>query len=59
VGCLRRFQDELPDDYEYIMLSLRQQSGSYLPLLVSLKENPEFTLVYTSSTIYIFQQLEK
>ena len=61
VDCLYKFQDRLPNDYEYIMLSSNQQAGnkSKLPLLVSLNENPDFILVYTSSTIHIFHQLEK
>jgi hypothetical protein len=57
VDCLYKFQDGLPDGYEYIMLSSKRQSGnkSQLPLLVSLSENSDFTLVYNSQNIFIFQ----
>ena len=56
VNCLLELHDELPDNYEYIMLSTKQQNGSNgIALFASLKEHPEFTLVYTSSSIYIFK----
>jgi len=55
VECLREFQDELPDDYDYIMLSAKQQNRkNILPLFISLSQNSKFMLVYTSPTIYIF-----
>ncbi|MBE0672287.1 MAG: hypothetical protein IH588_17060 [Anaerolineales bacterium] len=55
VNCLLKLQDELPDDYEYILLSGKQQNASGHPLLASLKETPSFTLVYASPTISIFK----
>lgn len=60
VDCLYKLQGGLPDEYEYILLSSDQQNGNktQLPLFISLSENPGFTLVYTSSTIYIFQRNE-
>jgi hypothetical protein len=56
VNCLLDLQDELPDDYKYIILSTKQQNASNgIAIFSSLNEHPEFTLVYTSSNIYIFK----
>lgn len=60
VDCLSQFQGGLPDGYDYIVLSAKQQSGkNNLPLFISLSQNSEFTLVYTSPAIYIFKAPEK
>lgn len=56
VDCLRKFQGGLPGEYEYIMLSAKQsENKSQLPLVVSLSENSDFILVYSSQNIYIFK----
>lgn len=57
LDCLHEFQTGLPDEYEYIMLSSNRQSEneSLPPLFISLNESPEFTLIYTSTDIFVFQ----
>jgi hypothetical protein len=57
VDCLYRLQGDLPDKYEYIMLASARSGGNktQLPLLVSLSESSDFTLVYAAPTIHIFQ----
>ncbi|MEK6752622.1 MAG: hypothetical protein AABZ00_10195 [Chloroflexota bacterium] len=57
VGCLHEFQAGLPDEYEYVMLS-ENQGNAQLPLIVSLNEDPGFTLVYSTSRMYIFKANE-
>lgn len=56
--CLHKLQDGLSDGYDYIMLSGsgQKENRNQLPLFVSLSESQNFTLVYTSSNIFIFQR---
>jgi len=61
VECLYELQDDLSDQYDYIMLSgdRQKENGNHLPLFASLSESPDFALVYTSPNIFIFQRLEQ
>ncbi len=54
VECLNRAQPEIPR-YEYIMLSI---PGGSSPLGSALKQNNSFELVYSSSSVMIFQVKE-
>jgi hypothetical protein len=51
VSCLYDLQDKMTDKYSFIIVSSKNQ----IPLLNSLENHPDFKLVYSSSTIKIFQ----
>jgi len=54
--CLYKLQDGLSDNYDYIMLSSNYEKKP--SLFTSLRESADFTLVYESSAIQIFQRDE-
>jgi hypothetical protein len=51
VECIHELQDGLPDKYEYILLSVK---GGQSPLIDSLNNSSDFSLVYSSVPVKIF-----
>jgi hypothetical protein len=52
VECVYKIQDKLPDDYDYIVLSIKDDHN---PLLESLNTSGDFTPVYSSVSVHIFR----
>lgn len=54
VDCLTMAQNQLAEQYDYIMLS----GSEYSPLLAELRTNSDFVLAYESEDIHVFEKIE-
>jgi hypothetical protein len=52
MDCVYKLQSNLPDDYDYIMLSV---AGGQSPLIDSLNNSSDFLLVYSTDSVKIYQ----
>ncbi|MBK9601196.1 MAG: hypothetical protein IPO36_05030 [Anaerolineales bacterium] len=52
MDCVYKLQSNLPDDYDYIMLSV---AGGQSPLIDSLNNSSDFSLVYSTDSVKIYQ----